>query len=93
MKKKEEEEAVPEASTSERARNEEKMECDRCDAAGAPAEPPACDFCMSRPRDAGIVHGRIIHNVCCYPCAKKLVKERKPCPVCRRRMEKIARIM
>lgn len=53
----------------------------------------SCNFCLSRAKNAGIIHGRIIHNICCYPCAKKLYKEKKPCPMCRRRIEKIAEIM
>ena len=42
-----------------------------------------CNFCLTREKNAGIVHGRITHQICCYQCAKKLVKQRKPCPVCR----------
>ena len=42
-----------------------------------------CNFCLTREKNAGIIHGRITHQICCYQCAKKLVKQRKPCPVCR----------
>jgi hypothetical protein len=52
-----------------------------------------CNFCLSRNKNAGIIHGRITHQICCYPCAKKLFKHRKPCPVCRRRIEKITEII
>ena len=52
-----------------------------------------CNFCLSREKNAGIIHGRVIHNVCCYPCAKKLYKKRQPCPMCRRKIEKIAEII
>ena len=50
-----------------------------------------CTLCCSQPKNACLVHGRISHQVCCYSCAKKLFKSRKPCPVCRRRVEKITK--
>lgn len=52
-----------------------------------------CNFCLTREKNAGIIHGRITHQICCYQCAKKLVKQRKPCPVCRRKIEKITEII
>jgi hypothetical protein len=52
-----------------------------------------CNFCLTRDKDAGIVHGRLTHQICCYPCAKKLHKKRQPCPLCRRKIEKITRIV
>ena len=52
-----------------------------------------CNFCLSREKNAGIIHGRVIHSVCCYPCAKKLYKKKQPCPMCRRKIEKIAEII
>ena len=54
---------------------------------------PLCYFCLSREKDAGITHGSITHQICCYPCAKKLYKMRQPCPMCRRRIEKITKII
>ena len=36
-----------------------------------------CTFCCVRPKDACFVHGKISHQVCCYPCAKKLYKQKK----------------
>ena len=55
------------------------------------AESQICNFCLSRPKDACFIHGRISHQVSCYPCAKKLFKEHKRCPVCRRKIEKITK--
>ncbi len=52
-----------------------------------------CNFCLSRDKNAGIIHGSIIHQICCYPCAKRLYKRRQPCPMCRRRIEKISKII
>lgn len=69
-----------------------------CHAKGIPIPPKAekidniCGFCMTRKKNAGIIHGRIIHQVSCYPCAKKLYKQRDPCPICRRKIEKIAEV-
>merc|ERR1719342_1475754 len=50
-----------------------------------------CTFCCVRPKDACFVHGKISHQVCCYPCAKKLYKQKGSCPVCRRKIEKITK--
>ena len=50
-----------------------------------------CSLCCSQPKNACLVHGRISHQVCCYGCARKLFKNKKPCPVCRRRIEKITK--
>lgn len=50
-----------------------------------------CTLCYIRPKDAAFIHGQCSHQLCCYPCAKKLVKDKKPCPVCRRKIEKITK--
>ena len=52
-----------------------------------------CNFCLSREKNAGIIHGGIIHQICCYPCAKRLYKSKQPCPMCRRKIEKISKII
>lgn len=50
-----------------------------------------CALCCSRPKEASFVHGRTSHQISCYPCAKKIYKNRGTCPVCRRRIEKITK--
>ena len=50
-----------------------------------------CTLCCAQPKNACLVHGRISHQVCCYGCARKLFKNKRPCPVCRRRIEKITK--
>jgi len=52
-----------------------------------------CLLCCTRPKDASLVHGRIGHQVCCYTCAKKLWRKRADCPVCRRKVERIIKII
>merc|ERR1719308_253708 len=52
-----------------------------------------CMFCCQRPKDASLIHGRLGHQVCCYPCAKKLWKKQARCPVCRRKVDRIIRII
>ena len=52
-----------------------------------------CLLCCSRPKNASLVHGRIGHQVCCYQCAKKLWRKRSDCPVCRRKVERIIKII
>jgi Zinc finger, C3HC4 type (RING finger) len=55
--------------------------------------PPSfiCTMCCVRPKDACFIHGQISHQVCCYPCAKMIFKNKGTCPVCRRRIEKITK--
>ena len=52
-----------------------------------------CILCCARTKNAGLVHGRISHQVCCYHCAKKLWRKRSDCPICRRKIEKIVKII
>ncbi|XP_071835330.1 E3 ubiquitin-protein ligase Mdm2-like isoform X2 [Apostichopus japonicus] len=58
---------------------------------GAKSAPDLCIFCCSRPKTGSIVHGTSGHQVCCYQCAKKLQKRGKPCPACRKPIERIIR--
>jgi len=52
-----------------------------------------CLFCVTRKKNASLVHGRIGHQVCCYPCAKKLWRKKAECPVCRRTVERIIKLI
>lgn len=51
----------------------------------------ACIICLSEPKVASLVHGQSGHQACCYQCALQLKKLRKPCPVCRRPIDKVIR--
>ena len=48
-----------------------------------------CMICLSKPKEASIIHGKTGHQVCCYVCAKRLKRRGKPCPVCRRPIQKV----
>ena len=48
-----------------------------------------CMICLSKPKEASIIHGKTGHQVCCYVCAKRLKKKGKSCPVCRRPITKV----
>lgn len=50
-----------------------------------------CVVCLTRRKTASIIHGKSGHQVCCYRCAKRLKKERKSCPICRRPIQKVIR--
>ena len=50
-----------------------------------------CTLCCGAPKNSCLVHGRISHQVCCYSCAKKLLRNHGVCPVCRRKIEKITK--
>jgi rRNA maturation endonuclease Nob1 len=47
--------------------------------------------CYRRVKDASFVHGQILHQAWCYPCAKRIFKEKARCPICRRQIEKITK--
>ena len=51
--------------------------------------PDLCMFCQERPRNATFIHGRLGHQVGCYPCTKRCWRTQANCPVCKRRVEKI----
>ncbi|XP_074663118.1 E3 ubiquitin-protein ligase Mdm2-like [Tubulanus polymorphus] len=48
-----------------------------------------CLICLSNPINASLVHGKTGHQMCCYACAKKLRRRGKPCPICRRPIQKV----
>lgn len=50
-----------------------------------------CQLCLSGPKDAALIHGRSSHQMCCYPCAKKLRRHGRPCPACRRPIQRVTR--
>ena len=52
-----------------------------------------CDLCSSREKNTSLIHGNLGHMSTCYPCAKKLWKKQGRCPICRRRIEKIVKII
>lgn len=52
-----------------------------------------CLLCCTRKKDSSLVHGKIGHQVCCYPCAKKLWRRKAECPVCRRTVERIIKLI
>jgi len=51
----------------------------------------ACMSCLSRPKDASIIHGTTGHQACCYACARRLQKRKMPCPICRRQISRVVR--
>jgi hypothetical protein len=52
-----------------------------------------CGLCCHRPKDTALVHGRLAHMYSCYPCAKRIFKQNRTCPVCRRKIEKVTKII
>lgn len=51
----------------------------------------SCIICFSHPKEATIVHGKTGHQCCCYQCACRLKRRKRPCPVCRRDIQKVIR--
>jgi E3 ubiquitin-protein ligase Mdm2 len=88
--------------TSRRKRNEQRdkrlgakpLNCFKeTDNTIATSDSSLCIFCYTNPRNATLIHGQLGHQLCCYPCAKKLWKEHVRCPVCRRKIEKIVKLI
>ncbi|XP_056016485.1 E3 ubiquitin-protein ligase Mdm2-like isoform X2 [Ostrea edulis] len=50
-----------------------------------------CVICLKRPKTGSIIHGSTGHQVCCYPCAKRLKRRKRKCPVCRRPIKSVIR--
>ncbi|KAF2358482.1 Zinc finger RanBP2-type [Trinorchestia longiramus] len=50
-----------------------------------------CIMCQDRPKDAVIIHGKISHQATCYQCAKTISDRKQRCPVCRRKILRIAK--
>lgn len=50
-----------------------------------------CVICLKRPKTGSIIHGSTGHQVCCYPCAKRLKRRKGKCPVCRRKIKDVIR--
>ncbi|CAL8386606.1 unnamed protein product [Boreogadus saida] len=48
-----------------------------------------CLICQTRPKNGCIVHGRTGHLMACYPCARKLKRRNKLCPVCREPIQSV----
>lgn len=50
-----------------------------------------CVICLKRPKTGSIIHGCTGHQVCCFRCARRLKRRGRPCPVCRRPIQKVIR--
>ena len=48
-----------------------------------------CMLCLTRPKNASLVHGSTGHQVCCFKCGKRLRRRGRPCPVCRKKIQKV----
>jgi len=51
----------------------------------------ACLICMSRARNASLLHGDSVHVVTCMECATDLKQRGEKCPLCRQRIERVLR--
>lgn len=63
----------------------------RMSIAQQPLPSDMCMTCLCRPKTGSIIHGSTGHQVCCFKCARRLKRQRKPCPVCRRPIQKVVR--
>ena len=51
-----------------------------------------CGLCGLRQINGAFTHGNTGHEVYCYPCSKRVWRERKKCPVCRRTIAKVIKM-
>jgi len=61
--------------------------------AGGIRDDPLCIICMAREKTSAFVHGKIAHMCCCFPCGDKTVKRAGKCPVCRRKIQKVVKVI
>ncbi len=52
-----------------------------------------CSICMVRDKNAGFVHGKIAHIYSCYVCADKILKKSGKCPICRKKILRVVKII
>ena len=52
-----------------------------------------CSICYLRPQNANFVHGKTAHQLSCYQCARKVWKIQPRCPICRRQIDRIVKII
>ena len=51
-----------------------------------------CGLCGLRPVDGAFMHGNTGHQLYCYSCSKRVWRERKKCPMCRRTIGKVVKM-
>lgn len=56
-------------------------------------EAEKCLACLRNSTNALFLHGKTGHRCCCYLCAKRIWFETRKCPICRKRVSNIIRIL
>lgn len=51
-----------------------------------------CGLCGLRPVDGAFMHGNTGHQLYCYSCSKRVWRQRKKCPMCRRTIGKVVKM-
>lgn len=54
-----------------------------------PSDAKLCIICCEKTANASIIHSKYAHQVTCYKCARKLQKQKKRCPICRRTIDRV----
>jgi len=52
-----------------------------------------CSICMVREKNAAFVHGKTAHNYSCFSCADKILKKFGKCPICRKKILRVVKII
>lgn len=52
-----------------------------------------CLICSTRPKNTAFIHNNVGHLIGCYQCSKKIWETNKDCPICRRHIRSIVKII
>ena len=52
-----------------------------------------CLICSTRPKNTAFIHNNVGHLIGCYQCSKKIWETNKHCPICRRHIRSIVKII
>lgn len=52
-----------------------------------------CNVCLVNPKNGAFNHGNFSHIYCCYTCAKKVQLMTNNCPICKKKIDKVTKLM
>ena len=52
-----------------------------------------CLLCCTNAINVSFIHGKVVHQFWCSQCAKKLLSINATCPICRRKIKKIVKLI
>lgn len=74
-------------------RSFKELRIDVCPDNSSYSDDDKCKICYVESKSCGIIHGNLAHFIGCMKCINKINKETGRCPVCRRKIERIIKII